>query len=103
MSDNGNWWRIEQHAQLTAGVRSALNTKYGVTLDPSHTYAAIVQIMEEAIGGERCLIEFPYSFVLAGSLGGNIENAIDAECRTRITAAKNARPLIEIAKAKHPL
>jgi hypothetical protein len=97
----GNYWDVEQHATLTAGVRSALNSKYGVTLDPSHTYVAIIRIMEASPGKDECMSDFPYSFVVAGMLAGNLEAAIDSEVRTRLLALKNARPLVDIAKRRH--
>jgi hypothetical protein len=99
----GNYWRVERHEALSAGVRAWVLANYGVALDPAHTYVALISIFEasEAPGKVECMVTFPYSFVLAGTLGGNLETAIDTECRTRLLALKNARPLADIAKRVH--
>ena len=99
----GIYWEIEQHAQLTAGVRAFLLERYGYTPAVGHTWAAIVSVGHAAVGGETCIGAFPFSFVAAtyeGNTAG-LEAAIDAECRTRLTALRNAQPLTSILDRRH--
>lgn len=100
---NNTYWIVDQHQALTAGVRTFLQTTYGHTAAPEHTYGAIVSIRQHINGGVTCLVTFPYTFVLAGMQTGQLEALIDTECRSRLLALRNAAPLTSILGTQHPL
>jgi hypothetical protein len=99
---HGLYWKVDDHKALTAGVRAYLLSTFGYTAPGTDTYGAIVSIMENGLSIET----FPFTFVLATyqtNGTGNLEAAIDAACRARLLALRNASPLTSIVDRVHPL
>lgn len=97
----GIFWEVDDHAALTAGVRAFLQARYGYTAPAEHTWAATISVRHLNAAGEVCLGTFPFSFVAAGMPTATLEAQIDAECRTRLTALRNAQPLTSILDRRH--
>lgn len=97
------FWVVDRHEQLTAPVRAWLQATYAYVAPAQHTYAALITIRAEGPAGVHCIETFPYSFVVAGMLAGTLEGLIDAECRSRMLARRNAADLITIVGTRHPL
>lgn len=97
------YWSVDQHQALDAAVRAWLLANYGYTAPAEHTYAALISIRAEGAGGVTCVETFPFSFVLAGALTGDLEAQIDAEAKARLLAIRNAEPLASILDTRHPL
>lgn len=102
--NNGIYWSVDRHQELTPGVRTALAAApYNHAAAPEHTWAALISIKNANSSGETCLVTFAFTFVLADALTGNLEAEIDALCRTRLLALRNAAPLASIVGIPHPL
>lgn len=97
------YWSVDRHEALTAGVRAWLLAHHGYTAPAEHTYAALISIRAEGPRGVECVTTFPFSFVLAGALTGDLEQQIDEACRARLLALRNAEPLTSIVGRRHPL
>lgn len=99
----GIYWEIEQHAQLTAGVRAFLLERYGYTPTAGHTWAAVVSVVHATASGETCLGTFPFSFVAATYVGNvvGLEAAIQTEVVARLAALRNTQPLTSILDRRH--
>lgn len=99
--DERTEWKVDRHQVLNATARAWLLATYEYTAPAEHTYAALVSILASGPMGTRCLVTFPYTFVLATAQTGALEAAIDAECRTRLTALRNVDPLASILDRRH--
>lgn len=100
----GTYWIVESYAALTAGLRSILTARFGWANQASHTHAALIAVRSFSIErGSEHVVTFVYSFVAADWAGNTagLESAIDTECRTRLTAARNAAALTSIAGHRH--
>lgn len=97
------FWVVDEHRALTSQVRTFLQATYGYTAPAEHTYAALVSIRRISPAGVTCVTTFPFTFVLAGAQAGDTESSIDAACRARLLAIRNAEPLASIVGRRHAL
>lgn len=99
------FWVVDNHASLTAAVKSWLLSTYGYTPDPTHTWGAIISIHSVAGNGVVCLDTFPFTFVAADYTGhtSNLKAAIDAAVQTRVATLLDAQPLDYLVGRRWPL
>lgn len=97
------FWTVVEHAALTTAVRAALLSRYSYSAPAEHTYAAIVSVRRELLGGIQIVVDFPFSFIAATYIGNTsgLEAAIDAECAARLAVIRNAEPLTSIVGRRH--